>query len=55
MDNSKKPFDIRVIIEPDDDLYSLFEDAKKNLGSKSNTETARILLKKGCDWLNRQD
>lgn len=50
----KKSFDIRVIIEVDDELYVLFEEAKRELESKSNTETARILIKKGCDWITKQ-
>jgi hypothetical protein len=44
-------FDIRLVLKPDDELYPLFQKAKQYLGVKSNTEAARILLKKGVDWL----
>lgn len=43
--------DMRVIIEPDEEIYEMFLSVKNDLGIKSNAETARVLIKKGFEYL----
>lgn len=42
--------DVRLVIEPDDELYQPFIEFKQELGLKSHTEAARVLIKKGFEW-----
>jgi hypothetical protein len=51
MDNSKN-IEIRLIITPDDDLYQIFQKTKEEFSIKNNTEIARLLIKKGYDWIS---
>ena len=46
-------FDIRIVLRPGDELFELFGAAKENLGIKSNAEAARMLIKKGCEYLKK--
>lgn len=41
--------EIRLIIKPDDEIFPLFMEAKKNLGIKSNAELTRFLIKLGYE------
>jgi hypothetical protein len=53
--DKKEPFDIRVILKEDDELYSIFLQAKQILGLRNNTEITRVLIKKGFEWLKKAD
>ena len=50
--NSKdsENIEIRLVIEPNDELYQPFLEFKQELGIKSHTEAARVLIKKGFEW-----
>lgn len=48
---SDKNIEIRLVIKPEDNLFTLFSEAKAELGLISNNEVARALIKKGHEHL----
>jgi hypothetical protein len=45
----EKNIEIRLIIEPSDELYAKFIQLKHQFGLRSNSETARMAMKFGTD------
>lgn len=48
-------YEIRLVLTPEDPLYGNFKAIKESYGVRSNTELARICLKKGMEQLLNEE